>query len=777
MQESSTKLLTLLFAPASGCLGREPDVGDGSKTAGGGSRPATHHQPSTKFTSVGLSFRTQLRDLMSALERTDPHFVRCIKPNSEASPEHFDSRLVLEQLRSGGVSEAVRVMQAGFPARRTYEDFASRYRVLVTGAAAAAPNEVAKGVCEAVVLTLGLSTAVQMGKTKIFLRAGHLSILETTLRELQREAVTCIQACARRAMHRRAFSALRGATIATQRRWRGVLARRAAQALREERAVLLLATWWKFRRSVRRKHAAVTIQMAWRAISLRGQYLRMRAAVRTLQAASRATAARRTAHDLRASTREAAKLAAEAKGLRQELSDARGRSNQLMREVAALTAALEAASAESAEVSHAIDTERQRTNQATERIEVLAAQNAELLRGIEDANARAELAARAAANAATAALEAADAAIREGDDSSDSSGEDGDPKACGNAASEGSDSASTQQDADTCALSATRARTTVHTSTAESAEEDGSTRALIAWRSAARSSKVMGWLMKDKMQQHVSDIARLRWRLAYRFVVQPFRTRRVVDALAHASTHECVDASRDRRCAESPPGATTTAVALGSSIVADESAPSRDISASALELHGKQIGEALPGIATTGESSKPPSAARALRDGGPVETYASPQRPEALSEDDALGTRLNSPPAAENSGVSRGTATCTPLAPLVETTCTDSSEGQGRQLKSPRVDAAGNKPPEAQRTFQSQEESAPNRTRGDAERVPGSAGLDEGHKAEPEHVQDGGMGFISSSGSEDADSTASEDDFARGAFTSASEWYTFGPRA
>ena len=113
----------------------------------------------------------------------------------------------------------------------------------------------------------------------------------------------------------------------------------------------------------------------------------------------------------------------------------------------------------------------------------------------------------------------------------------------------------------------------------------------------------------------------------------------------------------------------------------------------------------------------------------------------------------------------------------METTCTDSSEGQGRQLKSPRVDAAGNKPPEAQRTFQSQEESAPNRTRGDAERVPGSAGLDEEHKAEPEHVQDGGMGFISSSGSEDADSTASEDDFARGAFTSASEWYTFGPRA
>lgn len=35
-----------------------------------------------KFSSVGSRFKRQLQDLMDALHTMEPHYIRCIKPNS-----------------------------------------------------------------------------------------------------------------------------------------------------------------------------------------------------------------------------------------------------------------------------------------------------------------------------------------------------------------------------------------------------------------------------------------------------------------------------------------------------------------------------------------------------------------------------------------------------------------------------------------------------------------------------------------------------------------------
>jgi myosin-5 len=35
-----------------------------------------------KFASVGSRFKRQLQDLMDALHTMEPHYIRCIKPNS-----------------------------------------------------------------------------------------------------------------------------------------------------------------------------------------------------------------------------------------------------------------------------------------------------------------------------------------------------------------------------------------------------------------------------------------------------------------------------------------------------------------------------------------------------------------------------------------------------------------------------------------------------------------------------------------------------------------------
>lgn len=62
---------------------------------------------SYKFSSVGTRFKKQLADLMAALHTMEPHYIRCIKPNSKNQPMDFEDNNVLHQLRCGGVLEAV----------------------------------------------------------------------------------------------------------------------------------------------------------------------------------------------------------------------------------------------------------------------------------------------------------------------------------------------------------------------------------------------------------------------------------------------------------------------------------------------------------------------------------------------------------------------------------------------------------------------------------------------------------------------------------------------
>ena len=46
---------------------------------------------------------------MAAINEADPHFVRCVNPNAAKLAETFDDKKVIEQLRCGGVIEAVRM--------------------------------------------------------------------------------------------------------------------------------------------------------------------------------------------------------------------------------------------------------------------------------------------------------------------------------------------------------------------------------------------------------------------------------------------------------------------------------------------------------------------------------------------------------------------------------------------------------------------------------------------------------------------------------------------
>ncbi|KAL7463946.1 hypothetical protein ACHAXS_004297 [Conticribra weissflogii] len=80
--------------------------------------------------SVGGQFASQLQKLRKRIDETHPHYVRCLKPNDQLRPDKFDPNIVVDQLRCGGILEAIRVSRAGFPQRYTFEHFVARYGVL-----------------------------------------------------------------------------------------------------------------------------------------------------------------------------------------------------------------------------------------------------------------------------------------------------------------------------------------------------------------------------------------------------------------------------------------------------------------------------------------------------------------------------------------------------------------------------------------------------------------------------------------------------------------------
>lgn len=80
--------------------------------------------------SVGGQFSAQLRQLREKIETTAPHYVRCLKPNSQLVPDKFMPGIIADQLRCAGVLEAVRVSRVGYPQRYTHANFVQRYRML-----------------------------------------------------------------------------------------------------------------------------------------------------------------------------------------------------------------------------------------------------------------------------------------------------------------------------------------------------------------------------------------------------------------------------------------------------------------------------------------------------------------------------------------------------------------------------------------------------------------------------------------------------------------------
>merc|ERR1712223_2201620 len=127
--------------------------------------------------TVSSVYLVQLGKLMSTLHSTEPHFIRCIVPNTHKQPLVVETELIMHQLTCNGVLEGIRVCMLGFPNRMLYPDFKSRYAIL--GAAEIASSGDNKVAVRALMEKIQFpAEKYQLGHTKVFFRAGALAGLE-----------------------------------------------------------------------------------------------------------------------------------------------------------------------------------------------------------------------------------------------------------------------------------------------------------------------------------------------------------------------------------------------------------------------------------------------------------------------------------------------------------------------------------------------------------------------------------------------------------------------
>merc|ERR1711915_1175752 len=163
LKRGSCELMKTVWADHPG-QSAPPDEGKKKKKKGGGK-------------TVSSVYLVQLAELMGTLNITEPHFIRCIVPNTHKKPLETETPLIMHQLKCNGVLEGIRVCMLGFPNRIRYCDYKMRYMILGAEALAKASND--KDGVNALMTKIKFDAEkYRCCHTMVFFRAGALASLE-----------------------------------------------------------------------------------------------------------------------------------------------------------------------------------------------------------------------------------------------------------------------------------------------------------------------------------------------------------------------------------------------------------------------------------------------------------------------------------------------------------------------------------------------------------------------------------------------------------------------
>ena len=182
LKRGTNELLVFLWRdhPGQSAPPEEEDAGKKKKKKGSGPK------------TVSSVYLTQLNALMETLHATEPHFIRCIVPNTHKQPGGVEAPLIMHQLTCNGVLEGIRICMRGFPNRIMYPDFKSRYQILAQKEINSSSDN--KTAVFALMDKIEFSREkYRLGHTKVFFRAGALALLEEARDEIVLKLVRWLQ--------------------------------------------------------------------------------------------------------------------------------------------------------------------------------------------------------------------------------------------------------------------------------------------------------------------------------------------------------------------------------------------------------------------------------------------------------------------------------------------------------------------------------------------------------------------------------------------------------
>eukprot|EP00435_Cladocopium_sp_Y103_P058207 s1176_g20.t1 len=255
-----------------------------------------------KYT-VSSEFKDQLSSLMDIVDLTEPHFIRCIKPNPQNEPDRYDRKAVTEQLRYGGVLQVVQVSRAGYPVRINHQECWDDFKVVASPQIISGLKHVDDTKVRAQKLLEHLTTELH-----VFFKLPAFERIKFARLELLVKSATQIQTAWRRRVQMGKYKALRlftrhvqailrsklarsdlmrhrqeGAAVKAQSLARQFLARKRYHAFLKK--VIKIQAWRKgiigrrFAKEYKKVTSATRIQSSWKRWRVRRVYKALRQAV------------------------------------------------------------------------------------------------------------------------------------------------------------------------------------------------------------------------------------------------------------------------------------------------------------------------------------------------------------------------------------------------------------------------------------------------------------------------------------------------------------------
>merc|ERR1712227_892913 len=163
--------------------------------------------------TVSSYFKGRLDDLMTTLYKTEPHFIRCVVPNTHKIPGGVESDLVMHQYKCNGVLAGIAICRMGFPNKTLYPEFKARYNIIAAQAVAKAKND--KAAAQVVMDVVKMDKEkYRLGHTKVFFRAGIAGKMEEFREDKIGNVLAWLQSGARGKASRMAFKKLQDQKMA-----------------------------------------------------------------------------------------------------------------------------------------------------------------------------------------------------------------------------------------------------------------------------------------------------------------------------------------------------------------------------------------------------------------------------------------------------------------------------------------------------------------------------------------------------------------------------------